>query len=214
MYVESITFSSKVAGKNKFLYIVVKVVDGSARPLSDAKVNMLLVRDEGGIWKFSGNTEYNGTEKFTQRKANAGRYTATVTDLSLSGRTWDSSKGVTSGSCELRNDGTVIQGTTLTPALASSMLLQNNPNPFNPETWIPYVMAEPERVTIRIYNVTGRLVKTLNLGDRAAGAYISKEKAAYWDGTNENGENVSSGVYFYTLEAGSYRAAGRMVIIR
>ncbi len=214
MYVESIAFSSKVAGKNKFLYFDVKVVDGNARALSGAEVDMLLVRDEGGNWPFSGNTDYNGIVTFTQRKADVGRYTATVTDLSLSTRTWDSSKGITSDNCELRNDGTVIQGTALTPALASSILLQNNPNPFNPETWIPYVLAQPERVTIRIYSVTGRLVRTLNLGDKSAGAYISKERAAYWDGTNEHGENVSSGVYFYTMEAGSFRAAERMVIIR
>jgi subtilisin family serine protease len=216
MYVESITFSSKVAGKNKFLYIDVKVVDGNAKPLSDAEVNMLLVRDgDGGRpWYFSDDTEYNGIVRFTRRKADVGRYTATVTDLYLSVRTWDSNKGVTSDSCELQSDGTVIQGTALTPALASSMLLQNNPNPFNPETWIPYVLAKPERVIIRIYDTTGRLVKTLDLGDRAAGAYISKEKAVYWDGTNEHGENVSSGVYFYIMEAGPFRAAERMVIIR
>ena len=93
-------------------------------------------------------------------------------------------------------------------------LFQNAPNPFNPETWIPYALGSPERVVIRIYDMTGRLVKTLDLGEQDAGIYMSKGKAAYWDGSNEGGEEVSSGIYFYIMEAGSFRATRKMLVIR
>ena len=94
-------------------------------------------------------------------------------------------------------------------------LLQNFPNPFNPETWIPFSLSETERVVIRIYNPTGQLVRTLDLGQKASGSYLSKEKAAYWDGRNEKGELVASDVYFYVMEAGkSARDLRKMVMVR
>lgn len=93
-------------------------------------------------------------------------------------------------------------------------LLQNYPNPFNPETWIPYQLAEDSSVTISIYDVSGKLVHTLNIGQREAGVYLSKGRAAYWDGRIDTGEEVASGVYFYMIDAGSFRATRRMVIIR
>jgi len=79
-------------------------------------------------------------------------------------------------------------------------LMQNYPNPFNPDTWIPYQLSEETEVTIEIYNVIGRLIRCLHLGNQMAGSYLSKEKAAYWDGKNEDGEPVASGVYFYRLK--------------
>jgi hypothetical protein len=93
-------------------------------------------------------------------------------------------------------------------------LLQNYPNPFNPDTWIPFELAEPAEVTIRIYNTGGQLVRALRLGNRNAGAYITKDKAAYWDGKDSEGEKVASGVYFYTLEAGKLMATRKMVIFK
>lgn len=95
-------------------------------------------------------------------------------------------------------------------------LLQNYPNPFNPETWIPYVLAKDQkRVTIEIYTATGQLVRRLNLGDKRVSAYLSKERAAYWDGKNETGEPVASGVYFYNLRAdGVALGSRRLVILR
>jgi flagellar hook assembly protein FlgD len=69
-------------------------------------------------------------------------------------------------------------------------------------------------VVIKIYNVTGQLVRIIDIGQKAAGAYVSKEKAAYWNGRNESGEQVSSGVYFYLMETGSFRGAKKMLIIR
>jgi hypothetical protein len=91
---------------------------------------------------------------------------------------------------------------------------QNYPNPFNPETWIPYQLADAADVTLEIYGITGNLIKYINLGRKAAGAYMTKEKAICWDGRNEVGEIVASGVYFYTLRAGEFRATRRMVIVK
>ena len=93
-------------------------------------------------------------------------------------------------------------------------LLANFPNPFNPETWIPYQLGEAAHVQIRIYDVAGHLVRTLDLGTKPACSYLSRESAAYWDGRNDVGETVSSGVYFYTLEAGDYRTTRRMTVVR
>ena len=93
-----------------------------------------------------------------------------------------------------------------------TVLFSNFPNPFNPETWIPYQLAEPAEVTLSIYSVDGKLVRTLALGHQAAGVYRSSSRAAYWDGRNELGERVASGVYFYTLTAGDFSATGKMLV--
>jgi len=97
---------------------------------------------------------------------------------------------------------------------ASTMLLQNYPNPFNPETWIPYQLKYPNEVVIKILNVTGELVRELRLGYKPAGTYMTQDKAVYWDGRNEVGEQVSSGVYFYTIRAGDYNSTKKMIITR
>ncbi|MDE0684939.1 MAG: T9SS type A sorting domain-containing protein, partial [Candidatus Poribacteria bacterium] len=91
-------------------------------------------------------------------------------------------------------------------------LLANYPNPFNPETWIPYQLAKPADVTLRIYTVDGTLVRTLSLGHKAIGTYQSRNRAAYWDGRNAFGEPVASGVYFYTLTAGDFTVTRKMLI--
>ncbi len=98
----------------------------------------------------------------------------------------------------------------LTPKEAA--LLPNYPNPFNPETWIPYQLAEPADVSISIYAADGRLVRTLDLGHRSVGLYESRSRAAYWNGRNALGEPVASGVYFYTLTAGEFTATRKMLI--
>ena len=98
--------------------------------------------------------------------------------------------------------------------LKRTALLQNYPNPFNPDTWIPYILADETQVSVRIYAVSGRLIKALHLGEKPAGVYFSKEKAAYWDGSDDAGEPVASGVYFYTLHAGSFRATRKMIVTR
>ena len=98
----------------------------------------------------------------------------------------------------------------LTPK--ETVLLPNYPNPFNPETWIPYQLAEPAEVTVSIYAVDGKLVRTLELGHQSVGIYQSRSRAAYWDGKNQLGEPVASGVYFYTLSAGDFNATRKMLI--
>ena len=93
-----------------------------------------------------------------------------------------------------------------------TQLLVNYPNPFNPETWIPYQLAEPAEVTICIYATSGVLVRKLGLGHQAVGYYTNRSRAAYWDGRNAVGEAVASGIYFYTLTAGDFTATGKMLI--
>ena len=93
-------------------------------------------------------------------------------------------------------------------------LFANYPNPFNPETWIPYQLSEPAEVTLHIYTVDGVLVRWLDLGHQLAGMYHSKSRAAYWNGRNEQGERVASGIYFYTLSAGDFTATRKMVILK
>ena len=91
-------------------------------------------------------------------------------------------------------------------------VLRNYPNPFNPETWIPYQLAEPSEVGVSIYDATGAVVRTLSLGHQPAGTYQEKHRAAYWDGRNAVGEPVASGLYFYTLTAGDFSGTGKMLI--
>ena len=107
-------------------------------------------------------------------------------------------------------------GTALTPLAPpeQTAMLPNYPNPFNPETWIPYQLAAPAEVTLTIFGSNGQLVRTLALGHQAAGVYQSKSRAAYWDGRNTFGERVASGLYFYTLTAGDFTATGKMLILK
>ena len=88
----------------------------------------------------------------------------------------------------------------------------NFPNPFNPETWIPYQLAAASEVTLTIYDMNGGTVRRLEVGHRAAGVYQSRSRAGYWDGRNERGESVASGLYFYTLTAGEFTATRKMLI--
>ena len=109
----------------------------------------------------------------------------------------------------------------LTPK--ETALLPNYPNPFNPETWIPYQLAKPADVSISIYAADGKRIRVLVLGHQPVGIYESRSRAAYWDGKNELGEPVASGVYFYTLStestrdsvtAGDFTATRKMVIMK
>ena len=119
-----------------------------------------------------------------------------------------------------QNDGSVAFKHAIAnvePLLASltpkeTLLLANYPNPFNPETWMPYQLASPADVTLRIHAVDGSLVRMLSLGHKDIGMYQSRRRAAYWDGKNEFGEPVASGVYFYTLIADDFNATRKMLI--
>jgi hypothetical protein len=161
--------------------------------------------------------------------AGSGRYIATFADLSggcaasigdvLEASIIDTGtfKGVSTKHMVTQRDiqtGIVSLDITLSPIPKESALLANYPNPFNPETWIPYKLAKDADVTIRIYNITGQLVKRFELGHKESGFYLSKEKTAYWDGRNEAGEKVASGVYFYTIHAGNFTATKRMILVK
>ncbi len=90
----------------------------------------------------------------------------------------------------------------------------NSPNPFNPETWIPFQLSEPAAVTIRIYAADGQLIRKMALGHQKAGIYRNRNRAAHWDGKNAQGELVASDVYFYTLTAGEFSATRTMLIMK
>ena len=100
----------------------------------------------------------------------------------------------------------------LTPK--ETVLLPNYPNPFNPETWIPYHLAQGAEAEIAIYDAKGALMRRLALGNQPAGYYMDRGRAAHWDGRNESGASVASGIYIYQFRAGDYAAARRMVIIK
>ena len=93
-------------------------------------------------------------------------------------------------------------------------VLPNYPNPFNPETTIPFDLAEDAQVSIAIYDATGRVVRALNMGDRQAGFYRTPQRAAHWDGRSDEGEAVGSGTYFAELAAGHDRATRRIVVVK
>ena len=117
----------------------------------------------------------------------------------------------------LRRDGGDSEGLRGQPSLSPAVsvedtLLANYPNPFNPETWIPYQLSASADVSVSIYSVNGHLVRRLDLGHQSAGVYRSRSRAAYWDGRNEFGERVASGLYFYTLTAGDFTATRKMLI--
>ena len=97
---------------------------------------------------------------------------------------------------------------------SETQLLQNYPDPFNPETWIPYKLANESHVSIDIYNNQGLLIRSIPIGEQPAGSYVERAKAAYWDGKDSNGQEVASGVYFYTLQADDFSQTRRMVILK
>ncbi len=117
-------------------------------------------------------------------------------------------------------DATVQQGIHFLEQLAAALtpkktvLLPNYPNPFNPETWIPYSLAEEADVQIEIYDTKGAVVGQFDLGHQGTGYYTDRARAVYWDGRNANGEPVASGVYLYQLRAGNFTATRRMVILK
>ena len=95
---------------------------------------------------------------------------------------------------------------------SETALLPNYPNPFNPETWIPYLLAAPAEVTLTIYDMNGGAVRRLEVGHQSAGMYQNRNRALYWDGRNQRGESVASGVYFYTLTSGEFTATRKMLV--
>jgi hypothetical protein len=112
------------------------------------------------------------------------------------------------------NHKVVVPAETVRHIPTETCLLPNYPNPFNPETWIPYDLAKNAKVLIRIYNIEGKLVRQLDLGVQKAGRYLDRNKAVYWDGKDKFGDLVSSGLYFYILKADTFQAIRRMVLLK
>ncbi|MCZ6681434.1 MAG: SUMF1/EgtB/PvdO family nonheme iron enzyme [Candidatus Poribacteria bacterium] len=98
--------------------------------------------------------------------------------------------------------------------ITRTQLFANYPNPFNPETWIPFQLAHAAEVTIQIYDVTGKRIRQLNLGDLEPGIYTMREQSAYWNGRDASGDAVASGIYFYRLRAGAFQATRRMLLLK
>ena len=96
----------------------------------------------------------------------------------------------------------------------STQLLANYPNPFNPETWIPFQLSQDAEVRLTVYDVAGQQVRKIDLGHQLAGNYVESNRAIYWDGKTETGEAVSSGTYFYQIQAGDYTETRKMVILK
>jgi hypothetical protein len=123
-------------------------------------------------------------------------------------------QGKTDGSGEFQHGIAVLEHLLNSIVPDETQIFANFPNPFNPETWIPYQLSQASDVTVTIYDVNGRVIRQLNLGFKAAGIYRTKSRSIYWDGRSETGELVSSGVYFYHLLAGDFSATRKMVIIK
>lgn len=100
------------------------------------------------------------------------------------------------------------------PPPTVTVLYQNYPNSFNPDTWIPYQLSESAKVMIEIYDMHGRLIRVLRLGEKSPGVYMTKDKAAHWDGRLGNGEQAASGMYFYRFVAGEFIATRKMVLMK
>ena len=103
---------------------------------------------------------------------------------------------------------------SLSPVVDETVLLSNYPNPFNPETWIPYQLAEAGDVTVTVYDMRGVVIRELRVGHQPMGVYRSRSRAVHWDGRNEFGEKVATGLYFYTLKAGDFTATRKMLIAK
>ena len=131
--------------------------------------------------------------------------------------------GADDGSLGLYRTGDILRPLAVEPDGAAlttwagvkrTRVLPNFPNPFNPETWIPFELARDERVAVRIYDLRGGLVRELPLGSRSAGRHDSRATAAYWDGEDANGDPVASGVYIYEMTAGDHVTRRRMTVAK
>ena len=107
-----------------------------------------------------------------------------------------------------------MEAVVLLLANGQRKLLANYPNPFNPETWISYQLAQDTTVTAKIYDLTGKQIRMVELGQISAGNYAESNRAIYWDGRSENGKVVSSRTYFYQIEADDYAETRKMVILK
>ena len=182
--------------------------------------------DSGSVYSFARTGNWTEKKKTTNSDGAEDDYFGSAIDMggtySISGAYRDDDGGDRSGAAYIYHSISdlalqvedKLQQFVLWGQIRRDALYQNFPNPFNPETWLPYQLATEAEVSISIYDVDGHLIRTLNLGDQPEGVYITKEKAAYWDGQDNTGQQVSSGSYFYHLQAGDYSATKKMVILK
>ena len=167
----------------------------------------------------AGTTSSQGSYRLTVVDIKGGRAAAIGDTLEISVKSPDASIGVrplqyTVTAEDVKRSRIQLPALVLQELPLETILLRNYPNPFNPETWIPYRLAEDAFVTLSIYDGNGQVVRTLDIGHQAASIYESRSKAVYWDGRNDLGESVASGLYFYTLTAGDFSATRKMLILK
>ena len=199
------------------------VVASTPAPLKEATLDGSVVtltlsgaKYSGSIWDIRGGVTVSGITGVTipwnqpDRKSD----TQITIELEFDGNmNTDGTLTFTVGANAIENySGSALTTQVTVTADRENVLLANFPNPFNPETWIPYQLAKPTEVTITIYALNGQVVRTLALGHQVTGMYQNRSRAAYWDGKNEFGEKVASGLYFYTLTAGDFTATRKMLI--
>ena len=149
----------------------------------------------------------NGWGKIQRRDLSGAKFQDVVTDLMAPG-------AVVIGGGDINDTAVAAAPARIVAAPDENLLLPNYPNPFNPETWIPYELATDTHVRITIYDTQGIVVRRLELGHQSAGYYTSRDRAAYWDGRNALGEGVASGLYFYQLETEQMSQLRKMVILK
>ena len=179
----------------------------------DDTIRLWDVRTGALLWKFEGHTDTSYSIEFASdgNSLASASYDGTILlwDLRLA-TTWGDIK-------RIRVVGRTRRFSEPAPSVAVVMpaetaLLPNYPNPFNPETWIPYQLGQPSEVVLTIHDMKGRTVRTLEVGHQPAGVYQSRERAAHWNGRNQQGETVANGVYFYRLTAGDFFATRKMLV--
>ena len=198
---------------------VVGVKPGGVLTKDGAETYWSISKIDNQVGKILGATY---VRKATENGVNASGTLATiifeVKSINISGSTRLNLSNVKLADANARLVKAIIKSTSLNweelLLPEKSQLLPNYPNPFNPETWLPYQLAKEANATIRIFNIQGQLIRTLNIGHREAGLYLSKERAAYWNGQNDVGEQVASGVFFYTIQADDFVAIRKMILMK
>jgi hypothetical protein len=209
IHVSEISMKLNIKGSNVSATATVTIVDSNSNTISGATVS--------GKWSVatsdsdSGITDGNGKVSLQSnvlRNPQTGtKFIFTITGVAKNGMEYDpSANAYPSGYI------TYPQAAPMLVKEYATGLDNPYPSPGNPEIWIPFTLSDTKHVVIRIYSPSGLLVKTLDLGQKPSGAYISKGKTAYWDGTNEKGEKISSGIYFCIMEAGDFTATKKMII--
>jgi len=209
MHVSAIDMSLKTAGVNVNAIATVTIVDGG-NPVSGATVSGqwsgATTDSDSGVTDSSGKVALQSN--VVKKPPSGTTFTFTVDNVVKIGLTYDNPSVKPNASIKILS---------ASPALVKvypTNLENPYPSPGNPEMWIPFTLSDEKHVVIKIYSMAGQLVRTLDLGQKSPGAYINKDKAAYWDGKSEVGEQIASGIYFCIMKAGDFTASRKMVIAK